>query len=274
MTEETLLLCAIPIFVLTLIGEYLRTRVPGTPGRYTPKDTAASLSMGVGYLIFSTLFKFVPVGMLTLAYHFRLFDIEMGVAAWIALFFLDDLCYYAFHRAHHEIRLLWAVHVNHHSSEEYNLSTALRQPWLEPFFGHFFWLPLTFLGFPVEAVLFQQVVNLLYQYWIHTEQIDRLPRWFEFIFNTPSHHRAHHGSNPEYLDKNYGGILIIWDRLFGTFEPEVAPVRYGLTKNIRSYNPVWIAFHEMVAIARDVSRAPTLRARLHRIFGNPASQPQ
>lgn len=274
MTEDTLLLYAIPVFVLTMVAEIVRSRMPGAPGHYNPKDTAASLAMGVGYLISGTLLKFVPVGMLTIAYQLRLFEFEMGPAAWVALFFLDDLCYYAFHRAHHEIRLLWAIHVNHHSSEHYNLSTALRQPWLEPLVGQLFWLPLPLLGFPVEAVLFQQVVNLLYQYWIHTEQVDRMPPWFERVFNTPSHHRAHHGSNPEYLDKNYAGILIIWDRWFGTFEPEVAPVRYGLTKNIRSYNPFWIAFHELFAIARDVSKARTLRAKLHRIFGNPASQPQ
>lgn len=271
--EETLILIAIPVFVLTMFVEWRLTRKKDRVGRYTLRDTAASLAMGSGYLVGQALFKGVHIALYSWAYHHRLISFEWGVAAMVALFFLDDFIYYIFHRTHHEVRALWAVHVNHHSSEEYNLSTALRQPWLEPLVGPLFWLPLPFLGFPVEAVVVQQLLNLLYQYGVHTEQIHKFPSWIEWIFNTPSHHRVHHGSNPQYLDRNYGGILIIWDRLLGTFEPEEESVRYGITHNIRSHNPVWIAFHEFAAIAGDVRRAPSLRAKLHRVFGQPSTQP-
>ena len=151
----------------------------------------------------------------------------------------------------HEVRLLWANHVTHHSSERYNLSTALRQPW-SGFLMSWVFLPMPWLGIPAHHVAKAGQLNLLYQYWIHTEAIDRLPKPVEAVFNTPSHHRVHHGANPQYLDKNYGGILIVWDRLFGTFEPEVRRVKYGLTKNIHTYNPIRIGYHEFVDIARDV----------------------
>ena len=149
-----------------------------------------------------------------------------------------DFLYYWEHRWMHEVRLLWAHHVTHHSSERYNLSTALRQPWSSPH-GR--------LGVPADAaarlprvtrITRAGQLNLLYQYWIHTETIDRLPAALEAVFNTPSHHRVHHGANQQYLDRNYAGILIIWDRLFGTFEPEVRRIKYGLTKNIRDLQPV------------------------------------
>lgn len=267
--EETLILIALPVFIITILVEWRMTREDSSKGKYVLPDTAANLAMGIGYLIGQVLFKAVPIAIYVWLYQHRILSFEMGVLAYIALFFLDDLCYYIFHRAHHEVRILWAVHVNHHSSQEYNLSTALRQPWLEPFVGPFFWMPLPLLGFSVEAVVVQQLINLLYQYWVHTKQVKRMPDWFEWIFNTPSHHRAHHGSNPEYLDKNYGGILIIWDRMFGTFEPERAPVKYGLVKDVESYNPVWIAFHELVQITVDVRNATTVRQKLKRVFGAP-----
>jgi len=270
--EETLMMIAMPVFVLTMIMEWRRSKKPGVPGRYVAKDTVANLAMGLGYLVGQAVWKAVPFAAYVWLYQHRLFDFEMGLVAWIALFFLDDFFYYIFHLVHHKVRFFWAIHVNHHSSEEYNLSTALRQPWLEPFFGTLFWLPLPLLGFPPEYVLLQQVINLLYQYWVHTQQVRKMPAWYEYIFNTPSHHRAHHGSNPQYIDVNYGGILIIWDRLFGTFEPEVAPVRYGIINNIQTYNPVTIAFHEMYAIARDVRDTPTVRGKLFRIFGSPEAQ--
>ena len=155
---------------------------------------------------------------------------------WPLLFVADDFSYYWYHRIHHVCRVFWATHVVHHSSEHYNLSTALRQPWISiSTFPFWMWLPL--VGFPVWTVLLAQSWNLIYQFWIHTERIVRLPRWFEAVFNTPSHHRVHHGANQQYLDRNYGGELIIWDRIFGSFTPEVERVRYGLTTNIHTFNP-------------------------------------
>ena len=153
------------------------------------------------------------------------------------LFLADDLAYYWFHRVSHESRVFWASHVVHHSSQHYNLSTALRQTWV-PMTYLPFWLPLLLLGFPPWTVLLAQSWSLIYQFGLHTERIGKLPRWVEGIFNTPSHHRVHHGANEQYLDRNYGGILVIWDRLFGTFEPEGERVQYGLTTNIKTFNPV------------------------------------
>jgi len=190
----------------------------------------------------------------------------------VLLFFAEDFTYYWYHRASHEVRFLWAAHENHHSSERYNLSTALRQSWTTPFTEMLFYWPLPLLGFHPTMLLTQKAVSLLYQFWIHTELIDRLGA-AERLFNTPSNHRVHHGSNLEYLDRNHGGILIVWDRLFGTFEPERARVRYGLTKRLESFNPLTIAFHEWSALARDVRRADSWRARLAYVFAPPGWSP-
>ena len=169
---------------------------------------------------------------------------SVAMVAW-------DFLYYWDHRWMHEVRLFWANHVTHHSSERYNLSTALRQPW-SGFLTSWVFLPMPLFGIPAHHVAKAAQINLLYQYWIHTEAIDRLPKPIEAVFNTPSHHRVHHGANPQYLDKNYGGILIVWDKLFGTFEPEVRRIKYGLTKNIHTYNPIRIGYHEFVDIAHKV----------------------
>ena len=173
------------------------------------------------------------------------------------LFFADDLAYYVFHRVSHESRVFWASHVVHHSSQHYNLSTALRQTWV-PMTYLPFWLPLPLLGFEPWMVLLAQSWSLIYQFGLHTERIGKLPRTLEAVLNTPSHHRVHHGANEQYLDRNYGGILVIWDRLFGSFEPEGERVRYGLTKNITTFNPVRVAFHEYHALGARPARHPLL----------------
>ena len=172
----------------------------------------------------------------------------------------------------HEVRLLWANHVTHHSSQRYNLSTALRQPW-SGFLTFWVFAPMPLLGYASKTTMRAGQLNLLYQYWIHTEAIDRLPAAAEQVLNTPSHHRVHHGANQQYLDKNYGGILIVWDRLFGTFEPEVRRIKYGLTKNIKTYNPLRIAYHEMADIARDVRSAGNMRDRLGYVLRRPGWKP-
>ena len=154
-------------------------------------------------------------------------------------------------------------------SQHYNLSTALRQPWT-PFPTVLFYAPWALLGVAPWMIMVSGGLNLVYQYWIHTEAISRMPRWFEAVLNTPSHHRVHHASNPEYLDKNYAGVLIVWDRLFGTFEEERAPVVFGLTKNITSFNPFVIAFHEYAAIGRDLRDAKGLRDRVGILWHGPA----
>ena len=173
----------------------------------------------------------------------------------------------------HEVRLLWAHHVSHHSSERYNLSTALRQPW-SPFLTAWIFAPMPLLGYSTATTRRAGQLNLLYQYWIHTEAIDRLPALAERVLNTPSHHRVHHGANRQYLDKNYGGILIVWDKLFGTFEPEVRRIRYGLTKNNNTFNPIKVGYHEFVDIARDVRRSGSVRQGLRAVFGPPGWTPR
>ena len=189
-----------------------------------------------------------------------------------ATFIAWDFLYYWSHRLQHERRLLWANHVTHHSSRYYNLSTALRQPW-QGYLTFGIFAPMPFLGMPAHHIAKAGQLNLLYQYWIHTETIDKLPAPIEAVFNTPSHHRVHHGANPQYLDKNYGGILILWDKLFGTFEPELRRVKYGLTTNIETYNPVKVGYHETVDIVRDVVRRKGLKNKLKSVLGRTGWRP-
>ncbi|HET7505573.1 MAG TPA: sterol desaturase family protein [Kofleriaceae bacterium] len=263
-----LVLFSIPVFVLAVVVEALWTRrQPATLG-YEKRDTAASLTMGLANVFVSAAIKLIPLPLFAVLYEHRVLDLGGAWWSWIVLLFAEDLCYYWFHRVHHEVRLLWSCHVNHHSSRFFNLSTALRQPLLTPITGPVFWAPLPLLGFSPEMVLIAQGWSLVYQFWLHTELLDRAGP-LEWIFNTPSHHRVHHGKNVEYLDKNHGGIFIVWDRLFGTFEPERDRVVYGLTKDIQTFNPLRIAFHEIAAIGRDVWRAPTLSARLGYLLAPP-----
>lgn len=258
---------AIPFFLATIGIEHWLVARREREGRaetplagFTPRDSAASLAMGLGFLAVEIVLKLLPFAGLAWLYQFRLFDIPVVWWSWVLLLFAEDFCYYWFHRLHHEVRALWAAHVNHHSSTHYNLTTALRQSWTTPFTGFVFWAPLPLLGFPIEMILIQKSISLLYQYWLHTELIGKLG-WFGVIFNTPSHHRVHHGRNPIYLDRNHAGIFIIWDKVFGTFEPEDEPVDYGLTKNIHTYNPVRIAFHEWASMLTDAWKAKTWRGR-------------
>lgn len=249
---------AIPAFVLLIVIEMIWAK-RRAPEKYEPKDTLTSLAFGLGSTVVGLL-----VGGLVLAMSFAVYDVRLTTIpfawwAWIICFVLDDLAYYAFHRSAHRVRWFWASHVNHHSSQHYNLSTALRQTWTGFFALSFiFRLPLLLIGFHPAMVAFVGGVNLIYQFWIHTEAIDRFPRWFEAVMNTPSHHRVHHATNPRYLDRNYAGVFIIWDRMFGTFTSEVADeqIRYGIVKQLGTFNLLWSVFHEWVGIARDVWTAP------------------
>ena len=216
----------------------------------------ASVGMGIGSLFFVSLVNLGIFAIATRLWPYRLLDLGQGALGWSVAMIGWDLAYYWNHRLEHENRLLWACHVNHHSSRYYNLSTALRQPWT-PLAGWVFYPGLALVGVAPVMIMVSAGLNLVYQYWVHTEAIDRMPRWFEAVFNTPSHHRVHHGSNPEYLDKNYAGIFIVWDRLLGTFEPERAPVSYGLTKNIETFSLWQIAFHEYASLGHDLRAART-----------------
>ena len=233
---------AIPGFVLLLsIEAWFSYRE--NKHLYEVKDTFASLGLGIGNVLVGFVTKAAIFGLFTLLYKYRLFNLDASVWwFWVLLFFADDFSYYWFHRTAHNTGWFWASHVVHHSSQHYNLAAALRQTWTGNLTGSFlFWAWMPRVGFHPIWVLFMQQISLIYQFWIHTETINRLPKALEFVLNTPSHHRVHHGSDLKYLDKNHGGILIIWDRLFGTFQPEEERPTYGLTKNIESFNPVKIA---------------------------------
>ena len=247
---------AIPFFIITVIIEIILT-VKIRLEEYEFKDAATSIAMGLGNVILGLISKSLVLTVFLFFYKFRLFTIPFAWWSWILVLFAEDFCYYWFHRTSHENRLFWASHVVHHSSLKYNLSTALRQTWSGSFYSFIFWIPLILLGFHPVMVLVQISVSLLYQYWIHTELIHKLPNWFEAVFNTPSHHRVHHATNPQYLDRNHAGIFIIWDRLFGTFEPEIEKPVYGLVKNINTYNPVKIAFNEWIQMFKDAFASKT-----------------
>jgi len=268
---EDLTILAIPAFLGLLALEYFVAHRTGRDIQET-RDTATSLSLGVGSLVVGAGWKVLVAGLYVGVYQVSPVALESGtVAVFVLALLADDFAYYWFHRLHHEVRVLWASHVPHHSSQRYNLSTALRQSWT-PFTGLPFYLPLALFFHPV-LIATVHGINLLYQFWIHTELIGRLGP-FEWIFNTPSHHRVHHGANVQYLDRNYAGILIVWDRWFGTFEPEGEPVRFGLTKNIRSFNPVYAAFHEFAAVLRDAATAGSLRDAVGFLLRPPGWKPR
>jgi len=248
---------AAPAFGLFVGLEWLLVRRGIARGRYDWRDGLSSMAMGVGNLVSDILMGFVSLGFLLWAWQFRLFDLGVGAGVIALALLAQDFVYYWKHRAMHRIRWFWTAHVVHHSSTHYNLSTALRQPWNNHIAGMVvISVPLVLLGFHPLLIAFVGAVNLLYQFWIHTEAIRVLPAWAEFLFNTPSHHRVHHSNHPTHLDKNYGGILIIWDRLFGTFvqEGRDEQITYGLVADINTYNPIRIAFAEMVQALRDTTQ--------------------
>jgi sterol desaturase/sphingolipid hydroxylase (fatty acid hydroxylase superfamily) len=261
---------AVPIFVALVLAEMLWVR-RRNPARYEARDTLTSLAMGLGSTVAGALAAGAILGIGAWLSSLRIADIPYVWWAWVLCFVLDDFNYYVFHRTAHRVRWFWASHVNHHSSQHYNLSTALRQTWTG-FFGLSFIFRLwpLLLGFPLPMLLLVGGINLIYQFWIHTEAIGRLPRWVEAVMNTPSHHRVHHAVNPRYLDKNYAGVFIVWDRMFGTFaaEDDRDAIRYGLVRQLGSFNLLTAVFHEWIAIARDLWTAPW-RAKLMYVVGPP-----
>lgn len=249
---------AVPGFILLILIEMLWAK-RRRPEAYESRDTLVSLALGLGSTVAGLLVAGITLIIFMRLWDFRLFNLGLAWWIWIACFVLDDLAYYWFHRTAHRIRWFWASHVNHHSSQHYNLSTALRQTWTGFIAISFiFRLPLVLLGFHPAMIFFVGAINLIYQFWIHTEAIGRMPRWFEAVMNTPSHHRVHHATNPVYLDRNYAGAFITWDKMFGTFQPELdeEEIRYGIVKQLGSFNLLWAAFHEWISIAQDIWRAP------------------
>ncbi|MEM6106794.1 sterol desaturase family protein [Mycobacterium sp. 050272] len=279
-------LFAIPFFLLLLILEWTAARKldrlvaaaedprPAS-GAYLTRDSWASISMGLVSIATTAgwkslaLFGYAAIYAYLAPWHLRADQWYTWVIAILGV----DLLYYAYHRIAHRVRLIWATHQAHHSSQYFNFATALRQKWNNS--GEILmWIPLPLLGIAPWMVFFAFSISLIYQYWVHTERIGKLARPIEFVFNTPSHHRVHHGMDKVYLDKNYGGILIIWDRLFGSFQAELFRPHYGLTKQVDTFNIWKLQTREYVAIARDWRSASRLRDRLGYVFGPPGWTPR
>lgn len=237
---------SIPVFFI-LIGVELLIGLIQKRKYYRLNDSINNLSLGITSQLSGIFLKVVlGFGYVFLFQNFgKQHQLSDALWVWILLFFAVDFCYYWFHRMSHEVNAMWAAHIVHHQSEEYNLSVALRQSSFQGVFSSLFYLPLAVIGF--EPIMFATIAsfNTLYQFWIHTKIIGKMGP-LEWIFNTPSHHRVHHGSNPKYIDKNHAGSLIIWDRMFGTFQVEEEEVIYGITTPLNSWNPVWANFHYWV----------------------------
>ena len=272
-TFPMVLAWAVPVFVLSIAIEWVLVRKGKLTGTYETKDAVTSMLMGTGNLISDLSMGFLSLVILMWAWQFRFLDWGVSLPVILLALLAQDFLYYWKHRAAHRMRWFWTAHVVHHSSQFYNLTTALRQPWNNHFTGFVLLsTPLIFLGVHPLLLGFVGALNLLYQYWIHTEAIDKMPNWFEAVLNTPSHHRVHHGTNPQYLDANYAGILIIWDKMFGTFVPEDSEteIHYGLVQNVGTYNPIKIAFTEMWSAVKDVAKPGiSISARLKYLFAPP-----
>jgi len=270
--QDDWVLFALPLFLLALAIEYMWSLKQLRP-LYSAPDFLTSIGVMLLTAVIDLVPKFLGVVLMFVCYEVSpLKDVvSQTLPFWVLLFFLDDFTYYWFHRGNHEVRLMWAGHVSHHNSQFYNLGTALRQGVGERVIKYLFWCPLALLGFDPVMIVTMLSISLIYQYWIHTQAIDRMPAWFELIFNTPSHHRVHHASNVRYLDRNHGATLIIWDRLFGTFSEESAdePVVYGLTKNLEDPTVMKAAFSEYGQLWRDIRSTSSPINKLRYLFYAP-----
>lgn len=268
-----LIVLSIPIFFV-LMGIELFYSWYTQRKMYRLGDAFANIGCGIFEQVTGVFFKVFTIGIYSWVYHnYRVFELEMS-PLWVLILFLGvDFSYYWAHRMSHEINLFWMGHVVHHQSEDYNLSVALRQGALQKFFTAPFFLPLAFLGFNDGWFLTISALNTLYQFWIHTEAIGKLG-WFEYLFNTPSHHRVHHGRNAKYIDKNHGGSLIIWDRIFRTFQAEEETPTYGITKPIHTFNPIEAHWLPLKNLGLEFFRSKGLRRKLQLLFKGPGWEPE
>ena len=273
--QEKIILFASPVFFILIATEFI---VAWRRQRHTYRinDAINSISLGIMSQISGVFLKVFVIGIYAwVARHFALFQLSAeSIWVWVCGLLLYDFLYYWLHRMGHHTNLLWAAHVVHHQSEEYNLSTALRQTSTGPLFGWIFYLPLAILGFPVEVYVVVALIDLIYQFWIHTQQIDKLG-WFDRVFVSPSNHRVHHAVNDLYLDKNFGGILLIWDRIFGTYTEELDahPVVFGTRKPLRSWNPLRANLEVYQAVASDAWRTRRWRDKIKIWFMPPGWLP-
>ncbi len=272
--QERIITLATPVFFLLIALELLAARQMGRQV-YHAGDAVASIGLGILSQVTGVFSRLLRIGLYALAFrHIALFHLPAdSPLVWVGAVLLYDFCYYWLHRAGHEVNLLWAAHVVHHQSEFYNLCTALRQTSSGVLLGWLFYLPMALVGVPVEVFAAAALIDLLYQFWIHTELIGSLG-WFDRWFASPSNHRVHHAVNQRYLDRNYGGILIIWDRLFNSFEPEDLdePCVYGTRAPLGSFNPLWANLEVYAAALRDSWRATSWRERVLLWLGPPGWQ--
>lgn len=270
--EEWLLLISIPVYLVFIVTE-IRIGKVRKRDHYNLRDSLISLWMGLagGTLDFSL--KFITLGVLDWCNAHAILQPDLltyyPLAAWFLVFLAQDFCFYWLHRSEHYSRVLWAVHSNHHSSEKYNYTVALRSSVLQPLYRFVFYIPVALLGFDGLTIMFMYALNQFYQFFLHTELIGKLPAWYEAIFVTPSHHRVHHASNIKYLDKNMGQVLIVWDKLFGTFQKEDEAPAYGLTKRLDTSHPLKVIFNEWTGIRRDLAKPGPLKQKLAYLFKAP-----
>lgn len=268
------ILLAIPGFFL-LIGIELLVGYLQHKKLYRFNDAITNLNIGIGSQAFGIVSKAFIFGIyMFVQERWGIWTIEASIPAFIACLLLFDFLFYWAHRWGHEVNFFWGAHVVHHQSEEYNLSVALRQPWFHNMIAFFIFLPIPFLGFDPAVFLAAASIHTLYQFWIHTKTVGKLWAPIEFLFNTPSHHRVHHGRDPKYIDKNHGGVLIIWDRLFGTFQVEEEEPTYGITTQLSSWNPTWANIHYYVDMVKFAAKMKTWKERLYLIFAKPGWLPE
>lgn len=260
---------AIPLFAATIAAEAWWAQRHGSDEYSDNRDTWGNILLGFGSIVWGVLFGLLTVNVYIFCYNIAPYKFPADAWwTWLILFFVDDLVYYIFHRVSHESRLFWNFHVVHHSSEHYNLSVAVRQSWFSGILHWLFYAPIMLLGFAPWMFALMHGFNLIYQFWIHTKFVRKLG-WLEYVLNTPSHHRVHHGVNDIYLDKNYAGVLIIWDRLFGSFTPETEEPRYGIIKPLASYNPLWINLHGWAEMRDALRSRRGIKAKVRCIFSSP-----
>lgn len=265
---DNLILWAIPVMLSLVFLEFVLS-VYRDHKVYMRKEFLASASVGIGNLVTSALSKALLFGVVLFFYNLVPWRIPYTWWSYVLCLVWLDFWRYWSHRASHETRLLWATHIVHHSSEQYNFSVSFRLSWIQQVKIIFF-IPVALAGFNPVIFFICHQIEVLYQFWIHTEFIKKLPKPIEFIFTTPSHHRVHHASNKKYLDKNHGSTFIIWDRMFGTFQPEEETPDYGITEPVNSYNPVYLVFHELMDIIKDVRNAHSFKEGLQLMFVRPS----
>jgi sterol desaturase/sphingolipid hydroxylase (fatty acid hydroxylase superfamily) len=270
--EAILFAISLPIYFVFIVAEIVVGKKKNKDN-YNLKDSIVSIVLGVFGVLLDLALKFITLFVLNWCNDHAMIEpnlqIKVPITAWFIVFISQDFCFYWLHRSEHYNRVLWAVHSNHHSSEKYNFTVALRSSVLQPFYRFIFYIPIAFIGFDGLSIMFIYAVNQFYQFFLHTELIGKFPKWYENIFVTPSHHRVHHASNIKYLDKNMGQVLIIWDKLFGTFQEEDEKPQYGLTSSLETYNPIKVVFNEWVKIKKDLSKPGPVKQKLNYLIKAP-----